>query len=393
MKHIIIVGDGMADEPLKELNGKTPLQAAKTPFFDLLASKGQTGLAKTNPEGMPPGSDITNMSILGYDPKKYYKGRGPFEAASQGIELKSEDVAFRCNLVTIKNDTMIDFTAGHITTDEAKTLMGELDQNLGEENVWFYPGVSYRNLVIIKYGPLEVKCIPPHDITDKKINSYLPQGEGSQRIKDIMQKAAPILINHPINKKRLEENKNPANHIWIWGQGQKPSLPPFKELYGLDGAIITAVDLLKGIGKYADLEVINVPGATGFIDTNYLGKAKAALDFLKKGNFVFVHIEAPDEAGHMGDIKLKIQAIEDVDEKIVGPIYNQLKNSHEDFRILILPDHPTPISIKTHKASPVPFILYGSGIKPDNTSKYSETDVNQENFIDPGHTLINLLKQ
>ncbi len=370
MKYIILLGDGMADRPCADLGGKTCLQAARTPNLDQLATLGQVGMVHTVPDGYAPGSDVANLSVLGYDPRKYYTGRSPLEAASIGVALGSDDVAFRCNLVTLKlsgggtatarrKALMEDFSAGHISTQEARTLIEEIDRALGSEHIRFYPGVSYRHLMVWKGGKDRIECTPPHDIQDKDIQDYLPRGEGDDIINELMAASFDLLTNHPVNRARLENGKRAANSIWLWGQGKRPSMPTFREKYGIEGAVISAVDLTKGLGVYAGFEVINVPGATGWLDTNYVGKAEHALFALKTKDIVYLHVEAPDEAGHTGDVKNKVRAIEDFDEFIVGNIMHGMKQ-FDEYRILALPDHPTPLEIRTHSAEPVPFVLYDS---------------------------------
>jgi len=372
MKYIILLGDGMADRPRADLGGRTCLQAAKTPNLDQLASAGQVGMVSTVPDGYAPGSDVANLSVLGYDPRKYYTGRSPLEAASIGVSLGPDDVAFRCNLVTLRSTgggsaaerrrttlLMEDFSAGHISTADARTLIEEIGSKLGTEHIRFYPGVSYRHLMVWKGGKDRIDCTPPHDIQDKDIQDYLPRGEGDDVINELMEASFDILSNHPLNRARHENGKRVANSIWLWGQGKRPSMPTFREKYGLEGAVISAVDLTKGLGVYAGFEVINVPGATGWIDTNYVGKAEHALFALKTKDIVYLHVEAPDEAGHTGDVKNKIKAIEDFDEFIVGNVMHGIKQ-FDEYRILALPDHPTPLEIRTHSAEPVPFVLYDS---------------------------------
>jgi 2,3-bisphosphoglycerate-independent phosphoglycerate mutase len=368
MKYIILLGDGMADRPQAELGGKTCLQAARTPNLDQLASRGQVGMVQTVPPGFPPGSDVANLTVMGYDPRKYYSGRSPLEAASIGVELGPDDVAFRCNLVTLRvtggksagvrrKAVMEDFSAGHISTQEARLLIEEIENKLGSDRIRFYPGVSYRHLMVWKGGKDRMECTPPHDIQDKEIQDYLPRGEGDETITSLMESSMELLPSHPVNKKRLEAGRRAANSIWLWGQGKRPQMPTFREKYGLEGAMISAVDLTKGIGIYAGFEVVDVPGATGWLDTNYVGKAEHALWALKTKDIAYVHIEAPDEAGHTGDLKNKIKAIEDFDEFIVGNIIHGMKQ-FDEYRILALPDHPTPIEIRTHSSEPVPFVIY-----------------------------------
>ena len=382
----------MADRPHVDLGGKTCLQAAKTPNLDRLATLGQVGMVHTIPEGYPPGSDVANLSVMGYDPKKCYTGRSPLEAASIGVELAPDDIAYRCNLVTLRitgasspgaarRAIMEDFSAGHITTPEARLLIEEIDSKLGSDRIRFYPGVSYRHLMVWKGGKEKIECTPPHDIQDKDIQDYLPRGEGDDTINSLMESSIALLLNHPVNKARLENGKRQANSIWLWGQGRRPSMATFREKYGLEGAMISAVDLTKGIGKYAGFDVINVPGATGWIDTNYIGKAENALFALKTKDIVYVHVEAPDEAGHTGDLNNKLKAIEDFDQFIVGNIMHGMKQ-FDEYRILALPDHPTPIEIRTHSSEPVPFVIYDN--KKERTGgpvTYDEKIANREDAL------------
>ncbi|WXG40806.1 MAG: cofactor-independent phosphoglycerate mutase [Candidatus Freyarchaeum deiterrae] len=374
MKYIVIVGDGMADYPLEELNGKTPLQVANKPNMDFIALKGRNGTLRTVPDKMQPGSDVANLSVLGYDPLKYYTGRGPIEAISLGIKLEENENAFRCNLITLKDGRMEDYSAGHISSEEAKKLIETMNIKLASHSIKFYNGVSYRHiLVIINNRTEKTECTPPHDITDKIIDPYLPRGKGSEILLELIRKSQEILKNHPINIKRIRDGKAPANSIWPWGQGKKPNLQSFEEKFGVKGAIISAVDLIKGIGLLIGLKVIQVPGATGYYETNYTGKAECALKSLEDGDFVYIHVEAPDEASHAGDIENKIKAIENIDEKIVGKILNKIGNLSNDYKIAILPDHPTPIKIKTHSNDPVPVAIYSNKEKGDEVSKYDES--------------------
>jgi 2,3-bisphosphoglycerate-independent phosphoglycerate mutase len=370
MKYIILLGDGMADRPHAGLKGKTCLQAARTPNMDQIATLGQVGMVHTVPEGFPPGSDVANLTVMGYDPRKYYTGRSPLEAASIGVNLGPGDIAFRCNLVTLRitggkssggrqgrRAVMEDFSAGHISTEEARLLIEEVDGKLGNDSIRFYPGVSYRHLMVWQGGSDRIECTPPHDIQDKDIQDYLPRGEGDDTINALMEASVDLLAAHPANRKRVESGRRPVNSIWLWGQGRRPSMPTFREKYGIEGAMISAVDLTKGLGIYAGFEVISVPGATGWVDTNYVGKAEHALWALKTRDIVYVHVEAPDEAGHTGDLKNKMKAIEDFDEFIVGNILHGMKQ-FDEYRILVLPDHPTPLEIRTHSNDPVPFVIY-----------------------------------
>ncbi len=366
-KYIILCPDGMADFPLEELGGKTPLEYANTPNMDIIASQGITGLIKTIPEGCLPGSDIGSMSILGYDPVKYYTGMSPLEAASMGVELGADDVAFRLNLVNILEENgkrmMHDYSGGHITTEEAKSIIETFQKELGSSQFQFYPGVSYRHLMVAKNIDIKgLKTVPPHDIPDQQIDEYLPHGNSSSGgILNIMQKAEKILENHDINKKRIASGKLPANSVWLWGQGYKPSMPTIKEEYGIEGSVISAVDLVKGIGKYAGLKVINVPGATGYLDTNYKGKVDYGIESLNSGDFIYIHVEAPDEASHEGSVSKKIKAIEDFDNFIAGGVLEGLRK-FSGYTLMILPDHYNPVKLKKHTPEPVPFCGFSTKI-------------------------------
>ncbi|GBD38392.1 hypothetical protein HRbin37_00641 [bacterium HR37] len=363
MKVVILQADGMPDHPIARLGNKTPLEVAKTPNMDYLAKRSILGMVKTIPDGLPPGSDVGNLSVLGYDPRIYYTGRSPLEAASIGVELGEHDVTFRCNLVTLKNVNgkyvMEDYSAGHITTEEARQIILDIKKELEDDDIRFFPGVSYRHLMVWYSGTDNIKTTPPHDISGKEISKYLPEGEGAKRLVSIMNKSRELLINHPVNLKRIKEGKSPATSIWLWGQGKAPNMPKFRELYGIEGAVISAVDLVKGIGIYAGLRVINVPGATGYIDTNYEGKVNYAIDALEEVDLVMIHIEATDETGHEGKVELKIKAIEDFDSRVVGPVLDKLKR-FGNYRVLLLSDHPTPVEIRTHVNEPVPFAIFNS---------------------------------
>ncbi|MDA8213071.1 MAG: cofactor-independent phosphoglycerate mutase [Clostridia bacterium] len=364
MKYVVILGDGMADYKLKELGDKTPLQYARKPNLDRLAQSGILGMVRTVPEGLSPGSDVANLSVMGYNPELYYTGRSPLEAVSMGVNLGDEDVAFRCNLVTLSDEpdyeqkTMLDYSSDEISSAEAALLMHEVNQRLGTEIFKFYPGVSYRHLLVWHQGPTDFKLTPPHDISDRKITDYLPRGESGEVLLNLMKASSRFLAGHPVNKDRVARGLRPANSLWIWGQGKKPALPGFLEKYGLTGSVISAVDLTKGLGLCAGLEVVEVPGATGNINTNFRGKALAALEELKKGkDFVYIHIEAPDEAGHRGELDNKVKAIEEIDAKVVAEVLNGLEE-FDDYRVMILPDHPTPLSLRTHVPDEVPFLIY-----------------------------------
>jgi len=395
MKYVIILGDGMADYPLPELEGKTPLEAAKTPFMDRMAAEGTLGLIDTIPQDLPPGSDVANLSVLGYDPKVTYSGRGPLEAASMGLKLNPDDVAFRCNLVTLGSEespVMEDFTSGHITSEESAELLAELNRKVGSESIEFFPGVGYRNLMIWRQGKNALKMTPPHDITGRSIRNYLPAGEGAEQIMDLMHRAQMILKEHPVNKKRIIAVSKPANSIWLWGQGRAPNIVPLTERYSIKGGMISAVDLLNGIGIYAGLEIISVTGATGYTDTNYRGKAEQALDALKEMDFVFIHVEAPDEMGHEGSVQGKIRAIEDIDEKVVGTILRNISQFNA-FRVMVLSDHPTPICLRTHSADPSPFAVLSSE-KNENLAEglsFCESSAEKSGLlISPGHKMMEL---
>ncbi|HVO67098.1 MAG TPA: cofactor-independent phosphoglycerate mutase [Syntrophales bacterium] len=394
MKYIILLGDGMADYPLAELKGKTPLEYAHIPNMDIIASQGTLGMIDTIPAGFSPGSDVAIMTVLGYDPQKYYTGRGPLEAASMGLQLRNNDVAFRCNLVTLAGNEqyiMEDFTADHITTQEARTIIHDINKELGTDDFQFYPGVGYRHLLVWKDGKYLLETTPPHDITGKVISDYLPRGgDGANQLKNLMKRSQVILKDHPVNRLRLTEGKKPASSIWLWGQGRAPRFEKLTVKYNLRGGMISAVDLLNGIGVCAGLKVINVEGATGYIDTNYSGKARRALDALREMDFVFVHVEAPDEMGHEGNIEGKIRAIEDFDKKVVGTILEDI-NKIGPFRLLILSDHPTPISLRTHASDPSPFAVLSSDEKENlkNGSVFSESSAKSNGImVSPGHLLI-----
>ncbi|MBP7034680.1 MAG: cofactor-independent phosphoglycerate mutase [Methanospirillum sp.] len=362
-KYCIILGDGMADEPLAELSGLTPLEAAHTPNMDYIAREGAMGLLKTVPDGFAPGSDIANLSVLGYDPTVCYTGRGALEAVSMGISLGDDDVAYRCNLVTIDNAILDDFNAGHITSEEGAQLLASLNNHLS--GMVCHPGISYRNLLIVPGGQ-GCESTPPHDITGQPIRDYLPKGPDAERLLEAMRISTEVFATHPVNLDRVKKGKKPATSIWPWSGGKRPEMRSFQVMTGLTGGIISAVDLLNGIGTYAGMEIIKVPGATGFIDTDYQAKARYAIEALKRLDFLFIHVEAPDEAGHMGSIEEKVKAIERVDE-MIGTIMKEFNG-----RIAVLPDHPTPIRIKTHTAEPVPFAILGKD--KDDTTRFSEKE-------------------
>lgn len=388
MKYIFLVGDGMQDFPVSELGEKTPLEVAKIPNMDFIAKHGKVGWARTVPSNMQAGSDVAILSLLGYNSKEFYTGRGPLEAANLGIDLSDNEIAFRCNLVTVEDGTMVDYSAGHITTKEAKVLIDLLNEKLSTEYIHFYPGVSYRHVMVAKEIGEDLRCTPPHNIIGKKIDEFLPKGKDAKIIIELMESSQKILKNHEINQVRLDLQENPANMIWLWGQGKKPTLPKFYEKYGVEGNVISAVDLIKGLGKIIGLEPIYVEGATGYYDTNYLGKAEAALRALKKRDFVFIHIEAPDEAGHNGDLRAKISVIEKIDSLILGTILKKLEKIDE-FRILVCSDHPTPLSLRTHSSDPVFFAMYGKGIDRDEVEEFNEKNAQTSKwFIEEGYKLM-----
>ncbi|MGI6122896.1 MAG: cofactor-independent phosphoglycerate mutase [Acetivibrionales bacterium] len=399
MKYIVLLGDGMADWPINEIGGKTPLAVACKPNMDRLIKYSIQGLAHTIPEGMPAGSDVANLSVFGFDPKTYYTGRSPLEAISMGLKLNPDDTALRCNLVTLSNDeayqdcTMVDYSAGEITTEESTELMKAVAKELNSDGIDFYPGISYRHCLVWKNGPMDISLTPPHDISGKKVIGHLPKGPGSETALALMKRSVEVLKDHPINKKRIEQGLNPATSIWLWGQGKKPDVPLFIEKYGLCGSVISAVDLIKGIGIASGMKAVDVPGATGNINTNFNGKAEAALKELQSGrDFVYVHVEAPDECGHQGQLKEKIHAIELIDKEVLGTLLNGLE-SMGDYRIMVLPDHPTPISIKTHSSDPVPFFIYDSR-KTDMVNAeavYTEACAKENGtIVNLGHTLMDM---
>lgn len=396
VKYIVILGDGMADEPLEALGGKTPLQYASTPMMDELAGKGEIGLAKTVPDSMKPGSDVANLAVLGYDPEKNYSGRSPLEALSVRVNMEPEDVVFRCNIVTLSEEepydqkTIIDHSSGEISTEDADVLMDAVRQALNNEEFSFFTGTSYRHITVWKHGKV-LDMAQPHDHLGEKIGRYLPK---EQAFRQMMEKSFDILNNHPINLQRAAEGKNKANSLWFWGAGTKPSLMSFREKTGLSGAMISAVDLLKGIAVGTGMRVIEVPGANGSLHTNYEGKAKAAVKaVLEEGaDFVYIHVEAPDEMGHQGSIEKKLQAIEQLDSKVVATVKREMDASGEPYRLLITPDHPTPIRCRTHTSDPVPYILYDNTRQRKSLSKYSEAEAAASgNYEANGYKLLDRL--
>ena len=392
MKYIMLIPDGMADLPMAELDGQTPMQAARTPNFDALAEVSLVGSVLTVPPGMYPGSDVANMDLLGYDPRKYYTGRGPIEALAMGVPMDAGDVAYRCSLVSSDGTVMIDNSAGHITTEEARPLIELIEQKLGTDKRRFYPGVQYRHIMAEKGGSIDLATIPPHDFVGQPLAGHWPEGAGAERLKQLMYDSLEILDDHPINVKRREEGKPPGNMIWLWGQGYAPSLPNFLQTYGKVGGVISAVDVVRGLGRATGLKIIDVPGATGYIDTDYTAKANYALASLDTLDFIYIHVEAPDEAGHEGNLDHKLQAIEDIDKKLLATLRNGMAK-RDNYRLVIVPDHKTPISLRTHEEGPVPFLLYDSE-KPHTASHYpfDERAVDEaKTQIDDGTRLIRLL--
>lgn len=398
MKYLVMLCDGMADEPNEALGNSTPMEKANKPCMDSLAAKAEVGIVKTVAEGLKPGSDVANLSVLGYEPAVYYSGRSPLEAASIGIDLKDTDVTLRCNLVTLSDDedyenkTILDYCADDISSEEAKILIEYIQEKLGNDVFRFYPGVSYRHCLVWSNGnPHPGVLTPPHDITGKVITDYIPTGEAVDELYDLMKKSYDLLKDHPVNQARIARGKRPANSIWLWGEGTKPLLDNFSEKFGIKGSMISAVDLLKGIAICAGMNSVDVDGATGYLDTNFDGKCKAAIEEFKNGaDLVYVHVEAPDECGHRGEIENKVKAIEMIDEHILGPVVEFLKG-YDDFAVLVCPDHPTPLSIRTHTSTPVPYLIYdskneiNSGVKVFCEKEARETG----NYIEKGFTMMN----
>ncbi len=398
MKYLVMLCDGMADEPNEALGNSTPMEKANKPCMDSLAAKAEVGIVKTVAEGLKPGSDVANLSVLGYEPAVYYSGRSPLEAASIGIDLKDTDVTLRCNLVTLSDEedyekkTILDYCADDISSEEAKILIDYIQEKLGNDKFRFYPGVSYRHCLVWSNGnPHPGVLTPPHDITGKVITDYIPKGEAVDELYDLMKKSYDLLKDHPVNQARIARGKRPANSIWLWGEGTKPLLDNFSEKFGIKGSMISAVDLLKGIAICAGMNSVDVDGATGYLDTNFDGKCKAAIEEFKNGaDLVYIHVEAPDECGHRGEIENKVKAIEMIDEHILGPVVEFLKG-YDDFAVLVCPDHPTPLSIRTHTSTPVPYLIYdskneiNSGVKVFCEKEARETG----NYIEKGFTMMN----
>ena len=399
MKYLIVLTDGAAGRPVDEIGGKTALEAADMKCIDSFAARGEMGMVKTVPEGMAPGSDVANLSVMGYAPEIYHTGRSPLEAASMGIDMSPADVSFRCNLITVTGDgayddlTIKDHSSGDISNEEAEELIRFIGENLSTDEIQFYPGVSSRHVMVVHGGSTDYDLTPPHDVLEQRVGPNLPKGEGAECLTELMRKSYELLKNHPVNLARIKKGLNPANTIWIWGQGRKPSLTPFKEKYGIDGAVISAVDLIKGIAVCSGLESIDVQGATGTIRTNFEGKARAAVDAFKKGRqFVYIHLEAPDECAHQGSLSEKIESLQLIDRKIVKPVTDYLESSGEDFRLLVLPDHPTPICVRTHTSEPVPYMIYDSRKAIDGIHTYNEKEAAKSTCIwKDGYRLIDHL--
>jgi len=388
MKYAIIVPDGAADEPLEQFGGQTVLEAAETPNMDRISTEGRQGLVRTVPADMEPGSDVAQMSLLGYDPRRYYSGRAPIEAVARNIKLLLGDWVFRCNLVTIADGKMEDHSAGHISTEEAAKLVKELDEQLGSEQMRFYAGVSYRHLLVFKGVDFDVQTYPPHDHIGAAVEKILPRGKGAELLIDLMARSQQLFTGHDINKVRMDLGENQVSSIWLWGQGKRAQMERFEKRFGLRGAAITAVDLVRGLAKLIGFDLIDVPGATGFVDTNYQGKGGAAVEALEKYDIVFVHVEAPDEAGHNGNAEMKKNAIEQIDRHIVGPVLDALRR-RDSWRILVMPDHPTPVRTGAHSGEPVPFAMAGTGVKGAVQKSFSEANAAQSGFrIENGFELM-----
>ncbi len=396
MKYLILVPDGAGDEPVEALGGKTPLEAADIPMINELAAKGQVGTVKTIPPGVAPGSDAANLSVMGYDPSVYLTGRSPLEAASIGINMSDTDVAFRVNLITLTGEgdyedlIITDHSSGDITTEEADQLIQAVNEAFADERIHFYTGVSYRHCMIVHNGSTDYELTPPHDVLTQRVGDHLPKGEGSEFLTDMMKKSYEILKDHPVNQDRIARGLNPANTLWIWGQGRKPSLSSFYDKYGIKGTAISAVDLIKGIAICAGLNSVDVEGATGTLHTNFDGKAQAAIREYKDGkDFVYMHLEGPDECSHQGDMEGKLECMHSIDQKVLKPIVEYLRGSGEDFRALIVPDHRTPLAIRTHSADPVPYVIYDSRKeKPEDKSRqFNEKSGAEGPYFDSGYAL------
>lgn len=403
MKYLIVIPDGSADNPIAELGGKTPLEAAKLPTMDMLASKGEIGTVRTVPEGISPGSDSANLSVMGYDPRRYLTGRSPLEAAAIGVDMLDTDISFRANFITIDpageenyEDFIVrDHAAGDITTEECEELLKVINERFADENLYFHTGTGYRHCMILKkdhpHAHIEYKCVPPHDILDRHTREYLPKGKSADFLIDMMKESYELLKDHPINKARIAAGKNPANSLWIWGQGTRPELPNFCEKFGVKATVVSAVDLIRGIGTFAGMHVVDVEGADGTINTNYEGKVAKAIEEYKRGqDMVYMHIEGTDECSHQGNLEAKMRCAEYIDGRVVKPLYEYLKSTGEGFRVLIVPDHRTPLEIRTHSSDPVPFVIYDSRheLPADERRQFNERAAYEEkNYIEEGYTL------
>ena len=400
MKYVVVLYDGMADYPVPQFDGKTPMMLAKKPNFDSLAKKGTVGLVKTVPDGMKPGSDVANMSVMGFDPSIYYTGRSPLEAASIGVDLKATDVTLRCNVVTLSDEenyadkTMVDYCADDISTEEAEKIIATVQEHFGNDIYKFYSGVSYRHCLVWDNGTTDLgNMTPPHDISGRVVGEYLSTSPNAEKLVAMMKESYELLKDHPVNKKRIAEGKAPANSIWLWGEGSKPALSNFEETYGVKGSVVSAVDLLKGIGICAGMSTPEVEGATGYIDTNFEGKAQAAISEFERGqDLVYVHVEAPDECGHRAELENKVLSIELIDKKILSPVYEYLRSSGDDFKIMVLPDHPTPIRLRTHTITPVPFMIFSSIEDCVGVDRFDEDNCEKVGrYIPNGYTLMDIL--
>lgn len=402
MKVVVFLGDGMADRPVPELGNKTPLEAANHPFMDRMAQEGEYGMVLNVPVGMKPGSDTANLAVMGYDPKVYYSGRSPLEAASIGIELDQQDVTYRCNFVTLSGDpfaegtTMVDYSAGEISSQEAKQLVEVMNRHFGSEHCQLYAGVSYRNCLVLRHDTEGAELTPPHDISKQSVQGHLPEGEHAALLREMMAYSYEVLKDHPVNQARVAAGKNPANCVWFWGEGRRPALRPFRELYGMEGGVISAVDLIQGIGKCAGMRVIQVEGATGTYKTNFTGKGQAAIEAFRTGcDFVYIHMEAPDECGHQCQINEKVYSIEQIDQKVVAPVLQYLEGTGEDYAALLLPDHPTPLHIMTHTSDPIPYVLYRKGDHAGRKdTRYTEPEAERTGIYEPhGYKMLSRILQ
>jgi 2,3-bisphosphoglycerate-independent phosphoglycerate mutase len=390
VKYAIVIPDGAADRPSEALGGRTPFEVGRIPHMDRIAAEGRLGTVQSVPPGMAPGSDVAILSLLGYDPVKSYTGRAPLEAAAQGIECGPDDWVFRCNLVTVAEGVMVDYSAGHIKTQESEVLIRALEEQFGSDTLRFYAGVGYRHLLVVRGETFKVRTTPPHDILGQRVRKYLPKGKGSDRLRELMDGSREVLEGHSVNQIRSDLGENPASQIWLWGEGQRPSLTPFRKQWGLSGAVITAVDLVRGIARLIGWDVIDVPGATGYYDTDYEGKGRAAIEALASHDLVVVHVEATDEAGHNGAAREKVKALESVDRLVVGPLLEALEGGEDPWRILVAPDHETPLELRTHERKPVPFAMMGDGLEPGRGGRpMTEADARRTGMhVAVGHELI-----